>query len=68
MTHWCCGDTSIFGLPVFNWSNGMHGFPQSDAEYLLGIDGLSLLLVLLTSLIIPFAFLAQRMDPRLLRD
>jgi NADH-quinone oxidoreductase subunit M len=32
------------------------------AEYLVGIDGLSLLLVLLTSLIIPFALLAQRMD------
>ena len=36
--------------------------PAVGAEYLLGIDGLSLLLVLLTSLVIPFAFLAQRMD------
>src|SRR5437899_9329561 len=36
--------------------------PAVGAEYLVGIDGLSLLLVLLTSLIIPFAFLAQRMD------
>ncbi len=36
--------------------------PVIGAEYLVGIDGLSLLLVLLTSLIIPFAFLAQRMD------
>src|SRR5436309_5282364 len=34
--------------------------PAIGAEYLVGIDGLSLLLVLLTSLIIPFAFLAQR--------
>src|SRR5437867_8968109 len=33
--------------------------PAIGAEYLVGIDGLSLLLVLLTSLIIPFAFLAQ---------
>jgi NADH-quinone oxidoreductase subunit M len=33
--------------------------PGIGAEYLVGIDGLSLLLVLLTSLIIPFAFLAQ---------
>ena len=33
--------------------------PAINAEYLVGIDGLSLLLVLLTSLIIPFAFLAQ---------
>jgi len=36
--------------------------PAIGAEYVVGIDGLSLLLVLLTSLIIPFAFLAQRMD------
>jgi NADH-quinone oxidoreductase subunit M len=36
--------------------------PAIGAEYLVGIDGLSLLLLLLTSLIIPFAFLAQRMD------
>src|SRR5438477_772032 len=36
--------------------------PAVGAEYLVGVDGLSLLLVLLTSLIIPFAFLAQRMD------
>jgi len=36
--------------------------PAIGAEYLLGIDGLSLLLLLLTSLVIPFAFLAQRMD------
>src|SRR5207248_6477324 len=33
--------------------------PLIGAEYLVGVDGLSLLLVLLTSLIIPFAFLAQ---------
>jgi NADH-quinone oxidoreductase subunit M len=36
--------------------------PAIGAEYLVGIDGLSLLLVLLTSLIIPFGFLAQRME------
>src|SRR6266540_7210690 len=35
--------------------------PAIGAEYLVGVDGLSLLLVLLTSVIIPFAFLAQRM-------
>jgi len=35
--------------------------PTIGAEYLVGIDGLSLLLVILTSLIFPFAFLAQRM-------
>ncbi len=36
--------------------------PAIGAEYLVGIDGLSLLLVLLTSLVIPFGLLAQRMD------
>jgi len=34
--------------------------PAIGAEYLVGVDGLSLLLVLLTSLIVPFAFLAHR--------
>jgi NADH-quinone oxidoreductase subunit M len=34
--------------------------PAIGAEYLVGVDGLSLLLVLLTSLIVPFAFLANR--------
>ncbi|MDQ2824179.1 MAG: NADH-quinone oxidoreductase subunit M [Verrucomicrobiota bacterium] len=36
--------------------------PAIGAEYLVGVDGLSLLLVLLTSLIFPFAFLAQPMS------
>ena len=40
----------------YNW------IPSVGAEYSLGIDGLSLLLVLLTSIIIPFAILAQRQD------
>ena len=34
--------------------------PAIGAEYLVGIDGLSLLLILLTSLVLPFAFFAQR--------
>jgi NADH-quinone oxidoreductase subunit M len=34
--------------------------PAIGAEYLVGIDGLSLLLIFLTSLVFPFAFLAQR--------
>jgi len=33
--------------------------PAINAEYLVGADGLSLLLVLLTSLIVPFAFFAR---------
>jgi NADH-quinone oxidoreductase subunit M len=36
--------------------------PSIGAEYLLGIDGLSLLLLFLTSLVFPFAVLAQRID------
>ena len=36
--------------------------PSIGAEYLVGIDGLSLLLVVLASLVFPFAFLAQRMS------
>jgi NADH-quinone oxidoreductase subunit M len=34
--------------------------PAIGAEYLVGIDGLSLLLVILTSIVFPFALLAQR--------
>ncbi|HJT82044.1 MAG TPA: NADH-quinone oxidoreductase subunit M [Chthoniobacterales bacterium] len=36
--------------------------PAIGAEYLVGIDGLSLLLVLLTSIIFPFALLAGKTD------
>src|SRR3989440_12030503 len=37
--------------------------PAIGAEYLVGADGLSLLLVLLTSLIFPFAFFAHTASP-----
>jgi NADH-quinone oxidoreductase subunit M len=36
--------------------------PSIGAEYLVGIDGLSLLLVILTSVVFPFALLAQRLS------
>jgi NADH-quinone oxidoreductase subunit M len=36
--------------------------PSIGAEYVVGIDGLSLLLVLLTSLVFPFAFCVQRLE------
>ncbi len=36
--------------------------PSIGAEYLVGVDGLSVLLVLLTSLVFPFAFCAQRLE------
>ena len=34
--------------------------PSIGAEYVVGVDGLSLLLVLLTSIVVPFGLLAQR--------
>ena len=36
--------------------------PAIGAEYVVGIDGLSLILVLLTSLVFPFAFCAQKLE------
>jgi len=36
--------------------------PSIGAEYLVGVDGLSLLLILLVSLVFPFAFSAQRLE------
>jgi NADH-quinone oxidoreductase subunit M len=54
---WWNFDTAAAGLQLVE----RHAWiPAIGAEYLVGIDGLSLLLVLLTSLIFPFAFLAQR--------
>jgi NADH-quinone oxidoreductase subunit M len=58
ITLWRNFDTTAAGLQMVErhvW------IPAIGAEYLVGVDGLSLLLVLLTSLIFPFAFLAQRM-------
>jgi NADH-quinone oxidoreductase subunit M len=55
---WKNFDASAAGLQLVE----RHAWiPAIGAEYLVGIDGLSLLLVILTSLIFPFAFLAQRM-------
>lgn len=57
LTLWRNFHTSATGLQFVE----RHAWiPAIGAEYLVGIDGLSLLLVLLTSLIFPFAFLAQR--------
>jgi NADH-quinone oxidoreductase subunit M len=56
---WRNFDASVIGLQLVE----RHAWiPAMGAEYLLGVDGLSLLLVVLTSLIFPFAFLAQRMS------
>lgn len=55
---WRNFDTTAAGLQLIE----RHAWiPAIGAEYLVGIDGLSLLLVLLTSLLFPFALLAQRM-------
>jgi NADH-quinone oxidoreductase subunit M len=57
---WRNFDASAVGLQLVE----RHAWiPAMGAEYLVGIDGLSLLLVILTSLVFPFAFLAQRMSP-----
>jgi NADH-quinone oxidoreductase subunit M len=56
---WQKFNTSAAGLQVVE----RHAWiPAIGAEYLVGVDGLSLLLVLLTSLVFPFAFFAQRMS------
>ena len=54
---WRNFDTTTAGLQLVERHEWI---PAIGAEYLVGIDGLSLLLVLLTSLVIPFALLAQR--------
>ena len=55
-TLWRKFDTVASGLQLVE----RHAWiPSIGAEYLLGLDGLSLLLVLLTSLVVPFALLAQ---------
>ncbi|MEP6809209.1 MAG: NADH-quinone oxidoreductase subunit M [Chthoniobacterales bacterium] len=53
---WWDYDSAVPGLQLLERHEWI---PAIGAEYLLGIDGLSLLLVLLVSLIIPFALLAQ---------
>ena len=56
---WQKFDAAAAGLQVVE----RHAWiPAIGAEYLVGIDGLSLLLVLLTSLVFPFAFFAQRLE------
>ena len=59
LTLWRNFDTAAGGLQFverYAW------IPAIGAEYLLAIDGLSLLLVLLTSLVVPFALLARPMS------
>jgi NADH-quinone oxidoreductase subunit M len=53
---WQNFDTGATGLQLIERHTWI---PAIGAEYLVGIDGLSLLLALLTTLIVPFGFLAQ---------
>jgi NADH-quinone oxidoreductase subunit M len=54
---WRNFDTTAVGLQLVE----RHAWiPTIGAEYLVGIDGLSLLLLLLTTIVFPFALLAQR--------
>jgi NADH-quinone oxidoreductase subunit M len=55
---WQKFDASTGGLQIIERHTWI---PAIGAEYLVGVDGLSLLLVLLTTLLFPFALLAQRM-------
>src|SRR5207244_13560316 len=56
---WQKFDAAAAGLQVVE----RHAWiPAIGAEYLVGIDGLSLLLVLLTSVVFPFAFFALRLE------
>src|SRR5213082_1685908 len=57
---WRTFDATAVGLQLIE----RHAWiPAIGAEYLVGVDGLSLLLVLLTSLILPFAFFAGPAGP-----
>ena len=56
---WQKFDSTAAGLQIME----RHAWiPSIGAEYLVGVDGLSLLLVLLTSLVFPFAFSAQKLE------
>ncbi len=59
LTLWSSFDDQNGGLQLIERHQWI---PAIGAEYLLGIDGLSLLLVILTSLVVPFALLAQPMS------
>ena len=61
LTIWRHFDSTFAGLQMtcrHDW------IPAIGAEYFVGVDGLSLLLLLLTSLVFPFGLLAQKMGRR----
>jgi NADH-quinone oxidoreductase subunit M len=56
---WQKFDSSI---PILQLVERHNWIPPIGAEYLVGVDGLSLLLLILTSLVFPFAMLASRLE------
>ena len=58
-TVWRNFDPSAVGLQLVEHHAWI---PAIGAEYLVGVDGLSLLLIILTSIVFPFALLAQRIS------
>ena len=56
---WRNFDTAAAGLQLVERHEWI---PSIGAEYLVGMDGLSLLLLILASLVFPFALLAQRLN------
>ncbi|HME88839.1 MAG TPA: NADH-quinone oxidoreductase subunit M [Chthoniobacterales bacterium] len=56
---WQKFDASSPGLQIIERHRWI---PAIGAEYLVGVDGLGLLLVLLTSVVFPFAFAAERLE------
>jgi NADH-quinone oxidoreductase subunit M len=56
---WQNFDISSAGLQIVERHTWI---PSIGAEYFVGVDGLSFLLVLLVTLLFPFALIAQRMD------
>src|SRR5258708_12325883 len=58
---WRSFDSTLPGLQLVERHSWI---PAIGAEYLVGIDGLSLLLVILTSLVFPFALLPPSPPPQ----
>ena len=56
---WHNFDTTVPGLQFVERHSWI---PSIGSEYVVGVDGLSLLLVVLTSILFPFALLAQQAD------
>ncbi len=56
---WCCGRISIRVGADCSLPSTTTGFPSLGVEYFVGVDGLGLLMVLLTAIVTPMAMLAS---------